>query len=120
MRTAQGDQGVHLLSRRQHAGAQALGMARDHVQRDGADRAGGAEHGDLLHRLSPSQASCRVRTPAGGEDAVDAVQHAAVAGDQVARVLGADVALEQALEQVADHRKAHAEQRQNYEQRQFR
>src|SRR5690606_34290372 len=38
------------------------------------------------------------------DDAVDAVEDAAVAGNEVAGVLGADMALEQALEQVAHHR----------------
>src|SRR3546814_2155208 len=47
-----------------------------------------------------------------GEHAVEAVEDAAVARDHAARVLGADVALEQALEQVADHRKQHRGERQ--------
>src|SRR3546814_1538065 len=33
----------------QHRGAQAAGVARDHVQRGGADRTGGPEDGDGLH-----------------------------------------------------------------------
>src|SRR5690606_3714473 len=42
-----------------------------------------------------------------GQHAVDPVQHAAVPRDQGPGVLGPDVALEQALEQVADHREQH-------------
>src|SRR5690606_1795518 len=42
-----------------------------------------------------------------GEHAVEAVEDAAVPRDHVARILGPDVALEQALEQVADHREQH-------------
>ena len=44
---AQGEQGIDLAAGGQHAGPHPPGMARDHIQRRGADRAGGAEHGDL-------------------------------------------------------------------------
>src|SRR5690606_1865004 len=44
----------------EHGGAEALGMARDDVQRRGADRAGGAEHGDLaLHGAAHSPSRLR-------------------------------------------------------------
>src|SRR3546814_7348940 len=55
-----------------------------------------------------------------GEHAVEAVEDAAVARDHAARVLGADVALEQALEQVADHRKQHRGERHQRQRRQLR
>src|SRR3546814_3107466 len=56
----------------------------------------------------------------GGDHAVDAVQDAAVARDQVARIFGPDMALEQAFEQVADHREPGREQGDHGHQRQLR
>src|SRR5690606_13768769 len=56
----------------------------------------------------------------GGQHAIEAVEDAAVPRDDVARVLGADVALEQALEQVADHREQHRRERHQRQRRQLR
>src|SRR5690606_34024798 len=56
----------------------------------------------------------------GGEHAVEAVEDATVSRDHVARVLGPDVALEQALEQVADHREQHRRERHQRQRRQLR
>src|SRR5690606_41525279 len=62
VRAAQGAQCVDLAARRQHAGAHPPAMARDHVQRGGADRTGGAEDRDPAHLQNPNQAMPRANT----------------------------------------------------------
>ena len=64
---------------------EAVRMARDDVERAGADRAGRAEDADALHhaaRSQPSSAST-ARRPATRQQRVDAIEHAAVAGQQL-------------------------------------
>src|SRR5690606_32284774 len=55
----------------------------------------------------------------GRDHAIDAVEQAAMAGNQVAGILHAPVPLEQALEQVADHREQHRDQRHQRDRRQL-
>ena len=87
--------------RRDHV---AIGMTREHVERADTDAAGAAEDRDPLHvdqaqRQQPEQERRRRRG-----QAVDAVEDAAVTGQQLAAVLQADVTLEHAFGQVADDR----------------
>ena len=55
MRAAECDERVDLRAGREHARAQAAGVARDDIERAGPDRAGGAEDCDLLHGQKPSR-----------------------------------------------------------------
>ena len=119
-------------------------MGIDDLERLTADRAGGAEQGDLPHSsqstddpapyaaqcgphrdaatTSPELRRCRThparvsrlgsdrvqreqaveRGGTGDQQAVDPVEHAAVAAEQPARVLDPDVPLDERLQQVAD------------------
>ena len=96
------------LVRGERDDAEAIRVARDHVERALADRAGRAEHRDAVMRRSwtPSMRRPSSSTGAARRDAVDAIHYAAVAGKQRAAILHAGVALEQAFEQVAHHREA--------------
>ena len=117
-----------------------LARMRDDVERADADRAGGAEHGDGAgqHRLQRRDLEIR---PRGGESVhgwapnigsrpttmtserqnrrgeqrgIDAVEHAAVAGDQAAAVLALEAALDPGFEEIAgmrDDGEARAEER---------
>ena len=90
-----------VLAGRERDDAQAVGMRVDDRQRAPADRAGRAEDGDALHQV------CRYRTNsvihrAGEQPAVDAIEDAAVPGNERRRILHAGAALEQRLEQIAD------------------
>ena len=122
---------------------EAVGLGREHVERLGADRAGGPGEGDperghgveptgparpragrrdgVRHRPDATGRSAaqpmRPRTRSdvvGGrqdeEHAVEAVEHAAVPGQDRAHVLEAEVALEQRLGQVAERGDQGAEQ----------
>ena len=62
---------------------EAIGMARHDVERAGADRAGGAENGQALSRhCSRSSSSISAASGSVGGQAVDAIEHAAMAGQQ--------------------------------------
>ena len=90
-----------LLAGRERRRRAAVRMRVDDGERALADRAGRAEDGDA----ASSRANRRRRQVVDGrgeQPAVDAIEDAAVAGDQVRRVLHAGAALEQRLEQIAD------------------
>ena len=76
----------------------------DQVERRLADRAGRAEDGDPALHARPPSARSAVST-ATGSKSVEAVEHAAVAGQQIARILDPGAALHPAFEQVAGLRR---------------
>ena len=87
----------------------AIRMTGKHVERAQADAAGRAQYRDSRFRAGrssqqpqPLQADDKHRR--GRSDAVDAIEHAAVTGQQAAAVLQSRVAFEQALGEIADHR----------------
>ena len=84
---------------------EAIRMPRDHVQRVGAHRAGGAQDRDALFHHGDQRGQHHGQRQ-GGQQRVDPIEHAAMARQQVAGILDAGAALDQRLDQVAQD--AHA------------
>ena len=96
------DEARRVLPGGQRDDPQPIGMRGDDGERALADRSGRAENGDALHRRLQVPHE-HVEDRRREQPAVDAIEDAAVAGDQGRRVLDAGAALEQRLEQIADH-----------------
>ena len=123
----------------------ALRFALDQIDRAGADRAGGAENGDAAHgrgrlrfragkrrvrscahhtsrpRAAPSKPPRSKSDQAADErrrpETVEPVHHAAMAGNEMACILGAELALDPGFEQIADLRHHRQQQRDDRDRR---
>jgi hypothetical protein len=92
---------VDLRSGAEREHLEAVRVAGDHVQRVDADRAGGAQ--DAMRCFIVRQRGQHHGQGQRRQQGVDAIEHAAVAGQQLAGILGPGAALDQRLDQVADH-----------------
>ena len=83
------EQSLGVVRRSQRHDPEALRMARQHIQRADADAAGRAEHRDAARgaviAVTPSQVQAEQRTRRRRGEAVDAIEHAAVARERSCR-----------------------------------
>ena len=93
-----------LAVRGERGDVEALGVAGDDVERRIADRTGGAEQADPCAASSQEHQRQQRGRRHRGQQRVDAIEDAAVSGQQASAVLHARVPLQQRLEEVAHDR----------------